>query len=92
MNDSQWIVLVCSDISKLEALYQERGEMYSKQQSGAAIQNMLLSLTDQGLGACWIGSFSEYEIKSKFRIPDPWRIEAIIPIGHPSKSKKQKTY
>ncbi|MEK6908951.1 MAG: nitroreductase family protein [Nanoarchaeota archaeon] len=89
VSDSQWVVLVCSELKKLEELYQDRGEIYSKQQSGAAIQNFLLTITNQGLGACWIGSFSEKEIKSKFKIPESWNIEAIIPIGYP-KNKKQK--
>lgn len=89
MSDAQWIVLVCSESKKLEQLYQDRGQIYGKQQAGAAIQNFLLSITDQGLGACWIGAFSEREIKSKFKIPEEWEIEAILPIGHP-KIKPQK--
>lgn len=89
MNDAQWIIIVCSELKRLEQLYQDRGPIYGKQQAGAAIQNMLLSLTDQELGACWIGSFSEHEIKSKFKIPDSWEVEAIIPVGYP-KNKKQK--
>ncbi|MBM3232045.1 hypothetical protein FJZ21_01555 [Candidatus Pacearchaeota archaeon] len=89
INESQWIVIVCSESKRLEQLYQDKGDIYGKQQAGAAIQNMLLSLTDQGLGACWVGSFSEHEIKSKFKIPDEWKIEAIIPIGY-AKNKIQK--
>lgn len=83
ISDAQWVVLVCSENSKLENLYQDRGEMYSRQQAGAAIQNMLLSLTAQGLASCWVGAFSGSEIKSKFKIPEQWNIEAIIPIGYP---------
>lgn len=91
MNDSQWIVIVCSELQRLEQLYQDRGSAYGKQQAGAAIQNFLLSITAQGLGACWIGAFSEHEIKSKFRIPEGWNIEAIIPIGYPKNKKQKKT-
>lgn len=89
ISEAQWIVIVCSESKKLEQLYQDRGQIYGKQQAGAAIQNFLLSITDQGLGACWIGAFSEKEIKSKFKIPDEWGIEAIIPVGH-LKNKNQK--
>ncbi|MEK6925112.1 MAG: nitroreductase family protein [Nanoarchaeota archaeon] len=89
INESQWVVIICSESKRLEQLYQDRGEMYGKQQAGAAIQNFLLSITEQGLGACWVGAFSEREIKTKFKIPESWQIEAIIPIGY-SKSKKQK--
>lgn len=89
VSDASWIVIVCSELRHLEEMYQDRAEMYSRQQVGAGIQNMLLSLTDQGLGSCWIGAFSEKEIKSKFKIPELWNVEAIIPIGY-SKNKKVK--
>lgn len=89
INESQWAVIVCSEPQKLEELYQERGLMYNKQQAGAAIENLLLSITSQGLGACWVGAFSEKEIKSHFRIPEKFTIEAIIPIGY-AKNKTAK--
>ncbi|MEK6915006.1 MAG: nitroreductase family protein [Nanoarchaeota archaeon] len=89
ISDSQWIIIVCSETDKLENLYQDKGIIYSRQQAGAAIENILLSLTDQGLGACWVGAFAEEEIKSKFKIPEDWSIEAIIPIGY-SKEKTTK--
>jgi nitroreductase len=91
VSDAQWIIIVCSELKHLEELYHDRAPMYSRQQAGAAIENILLSLTNQGLGSCWVGSFAEDEIKSKFRIPHNWAIEAIIPIGHPKeKSVKKK--
>lgn len=87
--DSSWIVIVCSEQQKLEQLYNERGKSYAKQQAGAAIENILLRLTDLGLGSCWIGSFADNSIKSQFKIPDKWEIEALIVIGH-SKNKIRK--
>ncbi len=87
--DAQWIVLVCSEIKKLEGLYQDRAQSYSKQQAGAAIENMLLRITDLGLASCWIGSFAEDGIKSRFKIPKGWEIEAILPIAYP-KNKNNK--
>lgn len=91
INDSEWVVIVCSELKNLEALYQDYAEKYARQQAGAAIENLLLTLTANKLGACWIGSFSEHEIKSKFRIPESWSVEAIIPIGYPKlKAEKKK--
>lgn len=90
IGDASWIILVCSELKELKTLYQDRGLIYSRQQAGAAIQNFLLSITSQGLGACWVGAFSEEEIKSKFKIPQNWDIEAMIPVGNiKNKSKRQ---
>jgi|SRR3989344_6586662 len=81
--DAQWIVVVCSEYKKLERLYHERAEIYARQQAGAAIENMLLNLSSNNLGACWVGAFAEHEIKVRLKIPKEWNIEAIIPIGYP---------
>ena len=89
INDAQWIVLVCSEFKKLEDLYKDRAKNYAKQQAGAAIENMLLRITDLGLASCWVGAFTDDSIKVHFKIPDNWEIEAIIPIAYP-KDKKQK--
>lgn len=84
INESQWIVIVCSEFKKLDELYQDRAQMYAKQQAGAAIENMLLRITDLGLASCWVGAFADDGIKAHFKIPDNWEIEAILPIAYPS--------
>jgi nitroreductase len=89
--DAQWIVLVCSEIKKLEDLYQNHAQSYSKQQVGAAIENMLLRITDLGLASCWVGAFAEEGIKSRFKIPKEWTIEAIVPIAYPKNKIKKQT-
>lgn len=83
LNEAQWIVLVCSEIKKLSELYQDSAQKYAKQQAGAAIENMLLRITDLGLASCWVGAFAEGGIKAHFKIPENWEIEAILPIAYP---------
>lgn len=77
------ILVACSDNSTLEMLYSERGAIYARQQVGAAIQNLLLRLTDLGLGACWVGAYLDKGIKETLEIPEKINVEAIIPIGYP---------
>lgn len=89
INDAQYIVVVCADTKKLVRLYDEIGKTYSKQQAGAAIENLLLKLTELKLGACWIGAFAEGLVKEELNIPEDWVVEALIPIGY-AKDKKQK--
>jgi nitroreductase len=84
-----YIVVVCSDESKLEKMYLKRGLIYSRQQAGAAIENFLLRITDLGLGACWIGAYSDEIIKQALKIPENIHIEAIIPIGYPLRKPKK---
>ncbi|MGV8142661.1 MAG: nitroreductase family protein [Candidatus Pacearchaeota archaeon] len=89
INEAQWVVIVCSEFKKLGELYQDRALMYAKQQAGAAIENMLLRITELGLASCWVGAFASEGLKAHFKIPDNWEIEAIIPIAYP-KHKNNK--
>ena len=94
VKDAQYVVAVISDDSKLTQSYDERGEKFARQQSGAAIQNFLIALTDLGLVTCWVGYFDEQDIKHTLKVPADHTVEAIFPIGKPTKvktSEKRKT-
>jgi nitroreductase len=47
-----------------------------------ALQTMVLTATAEGLGTCWIGSFSEEKVKSLLNIPDRFRVVALIAMGY----------
>ena len=42
ISTAPYVIVICSDSSRLESLYHQRGLVYSRQQAGAAIQNFLL--------------------------------------------------
>ena len=88
ISDAQFIVVVCAETKKLEDLYDMHGKTYSKQQAGAAIQNFLLKITELGLASCWVGAFSEHQVKRKLEIPENYEVEALLPVGHASKKTK----
>lgn len=50
-----------------------------------SMQNMVLTATSEGLGTCWIGSFDENQIKEMLRIPEKFRIVALLAVGFPRK-------
>ena len=87
--ESGILIVVCSDDANLENIYDERGRVYSRQQAGAAVQSLMLKLTDLGLGSCWVGSYPDGDIRKVFDIPKHIQIEAIVPVGYENvKSKK----
>lgn len=89
INEAPALIIVCADNTHLEAQYGERGKDYSKQQAGAAINTILLKLTDLGLASCWVGAFSYEIIKELLKIPAHIHIEAIIPVGYEKGSIKK---
>jgi len=76
------LVIVLSDDTHLERKYGERGRVYSRQQAGAAIQTMLLKITDLGLASCWIGAYDDEAVKKHLKIPLHIQIEGILPVGY----------
>jgi nitroreductase len=50
-----------------------------------ALENMVLTATNEGLGTCWIGSFSEDEIREILKIPENFRIVALLAVGYSRK-------
>lgn len=84
------IIVVCADMEKMKRFYGERGEhFYSIQSCAAAVENMLLTAHDLGLGACWVGAFDEASIATILGIPEGARPQAIIPIGYAARVPKE---
>jgi nitroreductase len=48
---------------------------------GIALQTILISLTEKGLGACAIASFNKNAVSDMFKVPDNLEIALVIAIG-----------
>jgi nitroreductase len=82
ISQAKYVVVVCSTLSRIVNAYGKRGEIYSKQQAGAAIENFLLKIEEVGLSTCWVGAFVDRIVKEALRIPEDINVEALFPIGY----------
>jgi len=60
-----------------------------------AIDHMTLAAVDEGLGTCWIGSFSQQKAKEAVGIPGKYKIVALLSLGFPrtlGNPKARKTF
>ena len=80
------IIVVCADPSR--AWVRRDGEEFWKVDGAIALQDMILCATEEGLGTCWIGAFSEEPARRVLKIPQNIRIVAMTPLGYPDESKK----
>ncbi|MEK6895189.1 MAG: nitroreductase family protein [Nanoarchaeota archaeon] len=89
---AHYLVVACSEPKLTVNAYGERGEKYTRQQAGAAIQNFLLALEERGLATCWIGHFVDNQIQNILHIPGDIEIEAVFPIGYeyPNQSRRKR--
>ncbi len=59
-----------------------------------ALQNMVVAAWAMGIGSCWVGDFSEEEVKKLLNIPESWNIVALVSFGYPAEKpqpRKKKT-
>jgi nitroreductase len=90
VSQAKFVVVVCSNPSRTKNLYGEDAEKWIKQQTGAAIENFLLKITESGLATCWVGYFVEDQIKEILNIPEGVNVEALFPIGYELEKPKTR--
>lgn len=61
-----------------------------------AMQNMVIAAWALGIGSCWIGACNEEKVKELLKIPDKWKVVALLTLGYPAeqptiRKKKQLT-
>jgi len=61
-----------------------------KQDPMIAIEHMVLAATALGYGTCWIGAFSEAEVKKILKIPENLTVVALLPVGVPDESPQPR--
>lgn len=86
------VIVLCADLKEIERAYGERGvRLYSLLDCGMAAQNLMLTATAEGLGACPVGAFDEETLKALLRLPDNLRPVLIIPMGYPAEKISQRS-
>ncbi len=57
---------------------------------GGAVQNLLLGLHYQGLGACWMAGPQQAkgEIEAMLGVPKGWEFVALVPVGWPAEERQ----
>jgi nitroreductase len=70
---------------------QERSPKWCSNDLGIALEHIVLSATNLGLGTCWMGQTGREEmIMSLLDIPDNFKVVAVIPLGVPDETPAVK--
>ena len=56
---------------------------------GAAVENIILSALEDGIGACWIASVNREETAKLLNLPENTVISSVIALGYPAESPKE---
>lgn len=85
-----YLIAVVSDRNKVKKNYDYFDKGFAAQQAGAAIQTLLLGLTEKGISTCWVGFFEDSIIKRELKISESMTLEAVLPLGIESKVKRER--
>lgn len=80
-------IVVLGNMKKIE-----KDNMWWQQDLGAAIQNMLLQIVEEGLGGVWLGFYPEMErtqkLKEYFKLPEEIIPFGVVAFGHSEQENK----
>lgn len=77
------VIVVVADVRRSAQRYGERGVRFFSITDGAFVAMLiLLAVVDEGLGACFVGSFYDEQVQHILGLPPGVRPIGIIPIGY----------
>jgi nitroreductase len=77
------VIVVISDVRRSAQRYGERGVRFFGIIDGAFVAMLvLLAVVNEGLGACFVGSFYDEEVQEVLDLPPDVRPIGIIPVGY----------
>ncbi len=78
------LFVVCTAPDAIKARFGERAEVFTIQDTAAAVENILLTATDMGLGGCFMGAFDGEKFAEVLGINEDHKPIAVVPVGVPS--------
>ena len=67
----------------------EKESVYGVSDASRAVQNMMLTAWDEGVGSNWVGFGGMTEVAKLVSMPDSFDVLAVIPFGYPEKPARQ---
>ena len=74
---------ICDIVALINVHLKKRG---GEVDVSAAIENILLTACEEGIGSCWIHSVDRKQIKKLLRIPHHLKVNSIIALGYPNEN------
>jgi nitroreductase len=82
VKDAPVIVIACADVKSVLT------GKWAVVDASIAMQNMVIAAWTLGIGSCWIGAFKEENLKTQLKIPDKWKVVALLTLGYPAEQPK----
>jgi len=85
IEDAPVVIVGCADVNSLLT------GKWAIVDAAIAMQNMVIAAWALGVGSCWIGAFDEEKVMELLKIPDKWKVVALVTLGYPAEKPKQRS-
>jgi len=82
--DAPVVIVGCADVNSLLT------GKWAIVDAAIAMQNMVIAAWALGVGSCWIGAFDEEKVMELLKIPDKWKVVALVTLGYPAEKPKRQ--
>ncbi|TGE31941.1 nitroreductase family protein [Desulfosporosinus sp. Sb-LF] len=82
------IVVVLCAVPKESEVWE--GKDFMMLDAGLAMEHLLLAATQQGLGTCWQGLFTEEKARKALNVPEDVRVVAMTPLGYAAEERRPR--
>ena len=65
---------------------------YGAVDAAAAIENMILTALEEGVGSCWLASVDRSRLAKILNIPDNCRIDSVLALGYPDQENQAEDF
>jgi nitroreductase len=79
-----------ADASAAIIVAYEKRSPYGVSDASRAIQSMILTAWDEGVGSNWAGFGGLESVRQKVGLPDTYDVLAVVPLGYPTRPPKGK--
>jgi nitroreductase len=84
VKDAPMVIVGCANVKSLTG-------KWAVVDGTIAMQNMVIAAWTLGVGSCWIGAFDEEKVKELLKIPDEWKVFALLTLGYPAEQPKPRS-
>ncbi|WP_407314672.1 nitroreductase family protein [Desulfosporosinus sp. SB140] len=82
------VIIVLCAVPKESEVWE--GKDFMMLDAGLAMEHLLLAATEQGLGTCWQGLFTEQKVREALNVPDDVRVLAMTPLGYAAEERRPR--
>ncbi len=78
------VLMMCFDRSEASDSKLNPGYDFGEMDASICLNQVMLAAWAEGLGSCWVGMFSQEEVRVAFDLPESYHVAALMPLGYPA--------